>query len=285
MKHFRSLSSPAFWLLGMTASFIAIHLSLAWHTLSPSLLAMSLLFWPSAAALVWNQRHTLSLKTGVFASLLGAILLALLLIIISTAITGGNFLRAFPFLAAIGLALLASGFQGLRQYWQPLILLFFLGIPEVLVSYLTDISEETARLATAMLWYSGFNAVRQGVNISLPGGSVEVYPGCSGLESMMQMLGLSVLALILLPIRWSWVQKIGLPLAAMAIAFIVNGVRVALMSILFTQGKRDSFEYWHLGNGSLIFSAIAALLFVLLMQWILQNHTTPVSESGENEAS
>lgn len=285
MNLIRSLSSISLWLLAVTASFIAIHLSRAWQTLSPSFLVMSLLFWSSAAALVCNQRHTLSLKTGIFASLLGSTLLALLLLLISTSITGDNFLRVYPFLAAIGLAMLASGFQGLRQYWQPLTLLFFLGIPEVLVSYLTDISEATARLAAGMLWYSGFNAVRQGVNISLSGGSVEVYPGCSGLESMMQMLGLSVLALILLPIRWTWVQKFGLPLAAMAIAFIVNGVRVALMAILFTQGKRDSFEYWHLGNGSLLFSAIAALLFVLLMQWILQSHTAPVSESGENEAS
>jgi cyanoexosortase A len=290
MKHLRSLSSPAFWLLGVTASFIAIHLSLVWHTLSPSFLAMSLLFWLSAATLVWNQRHGLNLKTGVFASLLGTTLLALLLLLISTAITGDNFVRVYPFLAALGLALLASGFQGLRQYWQPLVLLFFLGIPEVLLSYSwlsssTDISAATARLSTVMLWYSGFNVVRQGVNIYLPGGSVEVYPGCSGLELMMQLLGLSVLVLILLPLRWTWVQKIGLPLVAMAIAFIVNGVRVALMAILVAQGQKGAFDYWHNGTGSLLFSGIAVLLFVFLVQWILQQHTAPVPESVENEPS
>lgn len=285
MKQLRTLSSPAFWLLGVTASFIAIHLSLTWHNLSPSFLAMSLLFWLSAANLVWNQRHGLNLNAGVFASLVGTTLLALLLLLNSTAITGGNFLRAYPFLAAVGLALLASGFQGLRQYWQPLVLLFFLGIPEALLSYLTDFSLATARLATVMLWYSGFDVVRQGVNIYLPGGSVEVYPGCSGLQSMMQLLGISVLVLILLPLRWTWVQKIGLPLVAMVIAFIVNGVRVALMAILFTQGQRDAFDYWHLGNGSLIFSGIAVLLFVFLVQWLLRHHTPPVAESVENESS
>jgi cyanoexosortase A len=290
MKRLRSLSSPAFWLLGLTASFIAIHLSLVWHTLSPSFLAMSLLFWLSALALVWNQRQGLNLKTGVFASLLGTTLLALLLLLISTAITGDNFVRVYPFLAALGLALLASGFQGLRQYWQPLVLLFFLGIPEVLLSYSwlsssTDISAATARLSTVMLWYSGFNVVRQGVNIYLPGGSVEVYPGCSGLELMMQLLGLSVLVLILLPLRWTWVQKIGLPLVAMAIAFIVNGVRVALMAILVAQGQKGAFDYWHNGTGSLLFSGIAVLLFVFFVQWILQQHTAPVPESVENEPS
>ena len=266
-----SIPSLKLWLLAITTSVSLIHLILSWRTVGTSFVAMSLLFWVSAAALVRIQRNSLSLESGFLSSGLGAMLLLSLLVLTRSAMIGDNFLRVYPFWAAVGLALLSSGFKGSQQFSQPLTLLFFLGVPEVCFSYLIDISEVTARLSTVMLWHCGFNAVRQGVNISLSGSSVEVYAGCSGLQLMMQMLGLAVFVLIMLPLRWSWIHKIGLPLVAMLIAFLVNGVRVGLMTVLYTQGQRDAFDYWHLGNGSLLFSGVAALLFILLVQRITQS--------------
>lgn len=251
-----------FWLLGIAVGLIAIHLTLVWRIDDSSLFVSSLVFWLAIANLIWAKRHTLQLTADPVASLLGAALLGLILAK-STAITGWDFLRFYPFGVGVSMMLLASGWRGWQQYWRELTLLFFLGIPGVIIPSLIDISELTARFATALLWYCGFDLTRHGTHIYLSGGGIEVYPGCAGLQSMMQVLGIAILFLILLPVRWNWRQMLGFPLIALWIGFIVNGMRVALMAILVAAKQQSAFEYWHKGTGSLLFSMIAVLLFVL----------------------
>jgi len=43
------------------------------------------------------------------------------------------------------------------------------------------------------------------------------------------------------------------PIVAVLVAFVVNGVRVALMAILVAYSSQEAFEYWHTGTGSEIF--------------------------------
>ena len=62
---------------------------------------------------------------------------------------------------------------------------------------------------------------RQGVWIILPTGSVEVYNCCSGLRTILQLLGLSWNLLTLL--RTSWQLKAILTIAAIGLGFLVNG--------------------------------------------------------------
>ncbi|NET35012.1 MAG: cyanoexosortase A [Cyanothece sp. SIO1E1] len=272
------LHDPRYWLLCIGAGLCAIHLTLVWRLDNLSLWCSSLLFWAATANLNWTKRHTLTFKASVAANAVGVILLGLVLIK-TTAITGGHFLQLYPLVVGLALALLASGFWGIWQFRQELMLFFFLGVPGIIVPLLIDLSNLTARFSTMLLWYLGFDVVRQGVNVYLPGGGVEVNPGCDGLQSMLQVLGISVLCLTLLPVRWRWGHRLVLPLIALAVGFGVNGVRVALMAVLVAEGKKPAFDYWHLGNGSLIFSMIAVLLFMLLCMSLLHNQllapTTP----------
>ena len=264
-----SLSSPAFLLIVLGVAVIAIHLTLMFKTGSSDRQITSTLFWLTAAYLIWERQDRLEFQTGLVASVFGALLLAMLLLK-STGYCEDSFLIGYPFLAGIALALIASGFRGLRIYWRELVLLFFSGIPEVLLSKLTDPAPITAQFASSMLWYSGYAVTQRGIYLDLPGGSIEVYSGCSGVVAMTQLLGMSVLFLMLLPLPWKWFQKLILPVAAISIGFLVNAMRVSLMAILVAQKQMKAFEYWHDGSGSLVFSVIGTFVLVILLKILIE---------------
>jgi cyanoexosortase A len=262
-----SPTSPVFLLLVLSVAVIAIHLTLIFKISSSDRQITATLFWATAAYLIWERQEKLQFHTSPIASIFGAFLLALLLLKTS-GYCEESFLLGYPFLAAIALATIAAGFRGLREYWREITLLFFAGIPEVLLAKLTDPSPITAQFASSMLWYSGFDVTQKGIYLELPGGSVQVYSGCSGVVAMTQLLGMSILFLMLLPLPWKWFQKLIIPIAAVAIGFLVNAMRVSLMAVLVSQKQMAAFDYWHAGSGSLVFSVIGTVLLVLLV-WLL----------------
>jgi exosortase/archaeosortase family protein len=86
----------------------------------------------------------------------------------------------------------------------------------------------------------------------------------------MQMVMLAILFLFMFPTNWK--QKILVPVVGVLVGFAVNVVRVALMAYLIAYSTEKAFEYWHFGQGSIIFSMIAAAIFGLFCQFgILRN--------------
>jgi cyanoexosortase A len=278
-----SLTTPHFLLLVLSAAVMAIHLTLVYKIGSPDRQITSLLFWATAAHLIWERHERLKFETSLFASLCGSLLL-LLLLLKSIGYCEQSFLIAYPFIAGVALVLIASGFRGFKIYWQELTLLFFLGIPEVLMSKLTDPAPITAQFANSFLWYAGYPVTQNGIYLQLPGGNVQVYSGCSGVVAMTQLLGMAVLFLTLLPLPWKWYQKLVLPISAIAIGFVVNSLRVSLMAILVSQKQMAAFDYWHEGSGSLIFSVISTLLLVLLVWVLIQLFAIRPPEQEEPES-
>ena len=276
-----SPTSPSFLLLVLSVAVIAIHLTLVFKSSGSDRQITATLFWATAAYLIWERKEQLQFHTGPVASIFGAILLSLLLFKI-TGYCEESFIVGYPFLASVALATLAAGFRGLREYWREIMLLFFAGIPEVLLAKLTDPAPITAQFANSMLWYSGFDVTQKGIYLELPGGSIQVYSGCSGVVAMTQLLGMSILFLMLLPLPWKWFQKLILPVAAVAIGFLVNAMRVSLMAILVSQKQMAAFDYWHAGSGSLVFSVIGTGLLVLLM-WVLIELFKPKLPTEEPE--
>jgi cyanoexosortase A len=229
------------------------------------------LFWAAVWSLLWPKRNILKLESGAFSSFVGTFLLALVLLK-STFISGYDvFLRISPLISALGVALLASGFKGLKQYWRELLILCFLAPSPGAMALLIDISKLTAKFATVILWYLGFNVSNQGVYVNLPTGGVEVYSGCSGIESILYMLGLAVVFLVMFDSRWHY--KIIVPVVAIFIAFVVNGFRVALMAVLVANSTKEALEYWHKGDGSMLFSMVSVLIFGLFCLFILPSET------------
>lgn len=258
LKH---LQEPKYWLLGIAAGLIALHLTLTSRTENTDLFGTMLLFWGVVCFLIWERHESLTLESGVFGSCFGASLIALILLK-SSSISGYDFfIRATPFLSGISLALLASGTKGLKQYWQELLILAYTAIPPGLIGVFVNVALLTAKFSAFILHYLGFEVVRQGVFLVLEKGSVEVYHGCSGVNAILQVLGLALVFLLMFPTTMG--QKIVVPIIAVLIGFIVNAARVALMAVLVSLSQPEAFKYWHEGNGSVIFSMIAVFIFGL----------------------
>lgn len=264
----QKLFNDKLWLLGITAGLIAIHLTMTERLSQSELFSTSLLYWSAIAYLIWQKHEQLQLRSDGPSTVAGLLLVLLILVKSQALGTADFFLRLFPFLLVLAVGLIASGWQGLKQYWRELLILVFLIPHSGLLSQLLDISKSTAQAATVFLWYSGFDVYRQGVYVVLPTGSVEVNPGCAGYNLIMQLAGTSVIFLVMYSTRW-W-QKVCLPVTAVLFGFLVNAIRVSIMAVLAASSNQTAFEYWHTGEGSVIFSAVAITLLGLFCFFTLQ---------------
>lgn len=267
LNRFNLLQSSKFWLLVIASGLMTIHLTLTWRSENIDLLSTSLLFWVAVSSLIWKKHEVLKLESNFFSGCFGVFLVTWILLKSAFFVSGYDpFLRLSPLISALGISLLASGVKGLKQYWQELTILCFLVIPPSLLSLMIDLPALTAKFATYILWHLGFDVSRQGVNIILPTGAVEVYPGCSGVNVMLQLLGLTLLFLVMFPTDLT--KKVVTPIVAVFLAFVVNGFRVALMAVL-AHSDKAAFEYWHEGDGSVLFSMLAVLIFGLFCYFLL----------------
>ncbi|MGB3514358.1 MAG: cyanoexosortase A [Microcoleaceae cyanobacterium] len=275
------IKNSPFWLLAITSGLVAIYMTALWKSDDSAHLGMSALFFLGVGSMIWERRHKLNLESETIPTILGILIIGGLLL------NGTNFAkpdsvspfwRLYPFIAGVALSLIASGFQGFKQYWRELTILFFVGGPSVIISSLVDISEITAKFSTFMLWYMGFDVANEGVYVLLPTGSVRVFGGCSGLESITYVLGLAVMCMLMFPTK-NKTHKYIVPIVGLIIGFIVNSFRVGLMAILVAYSQPEAFDYWHEGDGSLIFGMIAVTIFglfyMLLMKQDENQHQKP----------
>lgn len=285
MDLLQRLQKPAFWLLATTAAMMALHLTLLSRTNDPELaqelLATYLLLWVAVGFLVWERRHELVLESGAIGGAIGGGLLLGLLLLSATLPTSGSFLRGFPVVMVLGVGLLASGLRGLHQYWKELCIFGLLMLNPLLKFglELSNLPRLTAQAAAFMLWYTGFDVRLEGLSLLLPTGRVDVYGACSGVSSMLQMLYISVLFLLLFSLR-STMQQVLTVLLAVLIGFLVNAARVALMAVLVALSQKSAFDYWHTGDGSLIFAAIAVGLFGAFCWLAFLRTPSAVSDPG-----
>jgi cyanoexosortase A len=254
-------------LLGIAASLTILQLRLVWNTGHLKGLEPYFLCYAAVWFMLWRKRDRLrqalqnrgQLASTTAATSVGLLCIAWVLYRSTLISSYDSFLRFSPVVSGLGLALLGFGFKQLKQYWRELLVLSFLMIPTTTITELIDLSRGTATLAGNLLWYSGFPVVQEDTKLIMPTGFVDVYPGCSGIQSILQLLTLSFLFLMLFPMRW--IQTLFIPIFAITVAFIVNGIRVALMAVLFAQSNESAFDYWHLGEGSQVFSMVAVLIF------------------------
>ncbi len=256
------------YLIGTVTGLAIVYLTLADRIGNESLFGNGCLFWGGCTYLLWQKRHEFSFGSDPLSSAIGLLMVALVLVK-TVSLPTEAMLLAFPFISVLGITLLASGWRRLGQFKNALLILFFLGMPQLLIGTFIDISIVTAKVSAFMLWYTGFDVVLRGVFIHLPGGSVEVYRGCSGLGNMLYMLGIAILFSIFLPISRS--KQLFAIFVAVCVGFFINAIRVALLAILVANSTEAAFDYWHLGEGSLIFSMLTVMIFgcfyILLIKW------------------
>ncbi|MGA7933961.1 MAG: cyanoexosortase A, partial [Kovacikia sp.] len=235
------VGQPGFWLLATFSAIAGLHLTLFDRAKDADVFPISLLFWIAAGSLIWDKRRTLSLESGIVSSLLGALLLAIVLLRSTTLPDSGLLLRTQPLIAVLGLGLLASDRRGLKQYWKELMIFGLLALytPFELILKSVNLPVLTAQVSGFLLGYLGFQVQRQGVFLALPTGRVEVHGGCSGIHSILFMVSIGVLFLLMFPLR-SGRQRVFCIGVAALIGFWVNAGRVALMTILVAFAQKDA---------------------------------------------
>lgn len=270
----RHLQKPKFWLGAIAACLIVFHLNVGWRLNgSVDQLSIGLLFWGAALTLVWQRRDSLNLESNTVSGFSGLLLIGLILFRSLSVKNQDDLLNDIsPFISMLGLALLASGARGLKQYWRELVIVLTLSIPVATLSSLIEskvgVSTLVAKFSTFALWYLGFDVSREGVNVMLPKGAIEIYSGCSGLDAMLLLLRLAILFVLLFPLK-PYEKLLG-PVVAVLLAFMVNGVRVTLMAVLVASSNQEAFAYWHGAAGSQIFSVLSLLLFGLFCRLLLR---------------
>jgi cyanoexosortase A len=271
-----------FGLIIIATGLVTLNMTLLWKLGDIAHFWMSIVFWLAVGSLLWDKQDLLKQSEGksdVLSRVAGIILIAFILF--KSAMVSSKFdpfLRIVPFLSGLGLSLIVVGFHNLKQFWRELVILFFHGTPSVITLPLVDIvTSITAKSAYYSLWYVGFNVTNEGNYVSLPTGRVFVYGGCSGMEAMNYLLGLSVVCLLMFPTK----QNKGLVIAvAVALGFIVNVFRVAGMALLVASNRLDLFKYWHEGEGSLVVGMVAVILFGIFYQYMLKRDSKISQTSG-----
>ncbi|MBR8827548.1 MAG: cyanoexosortase A [Gomphosphaeria aponina SAG 52.96 = DSM 107014] len=251
------LKTSEFWLLGIAVGLAVIHISLVLKADDSNLQGMSAVFWLAAGSVLWGKKDSLQLESDVFSSFFGGTLIVLLLIK-SITLTGDDpFLKIAPLISAVAVGLLASGFRGLKQYWQEILCLGLLAIPSGPIGVVFDPSPITAKLSALMMLLGGFDVQAQGTTILLNGKPVvEVLEACSGLESMIYLLKLGIVSLFMFPMSRGW-KKALVPILAVLMAFVINCFRVIVLTLIVAGDQQEAFDYWHTGDGSLVFTMIA----------------------------
>lgn len=261
MNSLKLLQSTKYWLLAIATGIIAIHITLTGRSDNIDVFGTSVLFWGVGSVLLWEKKDSLDFESDAVATFVGILVISLVLLK-SFSLSGYDiFLRVSPFISTLGLGLIASGFKGLKQYWQELLIVGFIAIPPGLILNFINVAPVTAKFTHFILHYLGINVTRQGVHLILEQSSLEVASGCTGVAVILQLLGLGMLVLLMFPTNLP--QKIFVLIAAIGVGFVVNGARVALMTYLLAYYGQKAFEYWHYGDGSLIFSMIAVAIFGL----------------------
>ncbi len=282
------LQAPSFWLLTVTAAIAALHLALLNRVDQSDLFATSILFWFVAGSLLWERRHELCLESTIAPSVVGLGLIAFVLLRSAALPTSVTLLRLLPLMGLAGVCLLASGWGGLRQYWKELLIFGLLAAQPLfeLLLRLLDLPYVTAKAGNFILWYTGFSVQRDGLFLILPKGRVEVYEACSGVQSVLFMLSIAVLFLLLFPprspSRKGQIVQISCCIGvAVVLGFVTNAVRVALMAILVgAVQNKAAFDYWHGGDGSLVFSMISVLLFGVFCWLVFLRHPPSSTVEG-----
>lgn len=270
------IKNYGFWMWVLLSALVVINITIFFKMDNIAHAGMSCLFWLAIYSLLWDKRHELKFKSELFPTLLGVLLIGWTLFVSKSIPTEkeDNLLSIAPFIFSLAVSLIASGFFGLKQFKPELLIIFFLGIPRVILQSFLDLSPLTAKISAFFLHYLGFQVFLDGIFIHLPQGSVKVYEGCSGIETVTYVLGLSVICLIMFPIAKKFRNLV--PFIAIFVGFMVNMVRVVLMSILVGMGEKKAFLYWHQGDGSLVFGMIAVVIFGGFY-WLLMNQTERIS--------
>ena len=168
-----------------------------------------------------------------------------------------------------GIIVFLAGWRQLKHWWLPaLLLLLSVPIPTVILNSLAfPLQLKASQSGAALLEWRHVPVLLSGNVIHLPGRSLFVTEACSGLRSLTALISLGVL------IGGIWLRaplsRIGLVLAAVPVAMLLNGIRIFLTGFLVYYVNPN------LGDGFMHYTegwALFVVAFAILggMAWVLR---------------
>jgi EpsI family protein len=233
--------------------------------------------------LVWRRRELLAQLAVRPARLEGLLLLGFGISMLMVGRLGSMQIvqqLAFPF-AIAGTVLFVLGRSHLRVTWPAIAyLLLMIPIWELFTEPLHwPLQNQSAHLAIHVLWAVGVPAYREGTFILLPNVALEVARNCSGVNYLIAVVALGIpLSYAYLKGIWRRAVVVG---AALGVAVVSNGLRVALIGIL----AYHEFE-WGLHGPSHVLHGlfVSAAGFAVLAFGIRLLRTAPPVADAENGA-
>lgn len=229
------------------------------------------------AALVWRRRSLLAASPGsplVSAAALLVVSLGLALYLAGLFAADQYTTRASFVVVAAGLLWFLGGAGVLRIMAAPLFfLLLAIPIPQLVVNTITlPLQLFASRLAEMVLTLAGVPVFREGNVLELPSVTLEIVEACSGLRSAVSLV--SVGALLAWSTGGSPVRRLGLIAAAIPIAVVMNGMRVAATGAASeTWGVGMTVGAWHTATGWVTF--VLSLAALLGAEWWLSRTRAP----------
>jgi len=160
-------------------------------------------------------------------------------------------------------ALAVVGWQAYRRIWFPLAyLIFTVPVGASLIPYLMD---STATIAVGALQSLDVPALREGMVVSLPGGTFEVVEACSGFSYLNAGVALGVLVAHLM-FRAAW-KQVSYVAAVVAVFIVVNGVRAFLVMFVGSLSHMRIF----VGRDHLFFGWLLSAM--ALMYWVAEKYS------------
>jgi cyanoexosortase A len=236
-----------------------IHFSIDFALNKQSHLMMSLLMWSAIMLLLWDKQEHDARTTKLSAFLGFATLSALL--IVSIARPNEKTIGFYPLIAFSGWFLIFVNFRQIERYLKEFVVLLGFGVPKLVPETAFGLASLTAKFSAFTLHYFVSYPVKliDNIRIQIPNGSVDVIPACSGISLIVHMLSVCIIFLCLFPVQKR--HFFFLPLLAVAIGFVLNGVRVAVLAALSAPESASSFHYWHSANGASLFVLAALILY------------------------
>lgn len=274
--------SRTIWLLAIVAAYLVLYIPTftylwnRWKNDSQYSLAYLVPFVSGYFAWkLWKQAKSTQRSTSVWGLI---IIIAALFIHMAGTILDVAVVSAISIFAClIGGCLYFRGSDFTRTLWFPLAYtLFMIPLPEGITDMIGFPMQLWASTSTAqILKILGIEVTRNGVNMSVPGFNFEVAAACSGMSSLVALVGVSaVFAYITnLPNKYRW----ALFALSLPIALAANVVRITTIALVgYWAGADAAMNIYHEWSSPILF--IAAILFLYVIsrgfEWLNGRRTT-----------
>lgn len=205
------------------------------------------------------------------------IVLAMLLHIVGNLLDVAILSGVSIFVFLIGACLCFRGVAFARVMWFPLAyIVFAIPVPEGLTDMVGFPLQLYASASTAgLLSLLGIEVIRNGVNLSVPGFDFEVAAACSGMSSLVALVGVTAVFAYTtkLPNRYRW----ALFALSLPIALAANVVRISTIAVVgYSIGAGAAVSIYHDWSSPILFTVAILLLFIINrgFEWLSERRTT-----------